>query len=239
MNDHVPKPVDPDVLIGALKHWLPPREGLKASVEVQQMVRDSDGTENRLREIPGLNVVAGLKAVFGKVSSYLRILKVFAHGHGDDVSRLREQMERQAISEAEHTAHALKGAAGTLGATAVYELAAELEEMLRGGKLDGIQEKITCLDFELQPLIQGILSVDAKPEKISPVSPVFPDRTEDREMIGKLKDLLASDDIAARRYFDDNRNRFESFLGGMMVEKLGQQISNFAYPEALAILEAR
>ena len=81
--------------------------------------------------------------------------------------------------------------------------------------------------------------MDAKVERISPLHPVLLDRAEDKEMVGKLKALLAADDIAARRYFDDNRSRFESFLGGAMVELLGQQISNFAYPEALVTLEAK
>lgn len=238
MNDHVPKPVDPDVLVSALKHWLPPRQGVEVVLEAPRMGEGSESAENRLYGIPGLNVASGLKAVSGKISSYLRILKVFAHGHGDDVSRLRDQLDRQAMREAEHTAHALKGAAGTLGATKVYELAAELEEMLRGGRQDGMEEKIARLAFELQPLIQGILSVDVEVQQ-RPQSSVLPDRAADKEMIGKLKALLAADDIAARRYFDDNRSRFESCLGGAMVEQLGQQISKFAYPEALAMLEAR
>ena len=239
MNDHVPKPVDPDVLVSALKHWLPPREGVKEEEVTPLSSGRDEGLERRLSDIPGLDVPSGLKVVSGKASSYLRILKVFADGHGDDASRLRDQLGRQAYSEAELTAHALKGAAGTLGASKVYELAAQLEDMLRKGTHEEAGEKIASLAVELQPLIEGILSADTGTQQIAPALAAAPGCVEHKQMIAKLKALLAADDIAARRYFDDNRSLFEGFLGATMVERLGQQISRFAYDEALGTLETR
>ncbi len=43
-------------------------------------------------------------------------------------------------------AHGIKGSAGTIGATVVYELAIELDERARAGNLTGTRERIDAID---------------------------------------------------------------------------------------------
>lgn len=43
-------------------------------------------------------------------------------------------------------AHSIKGSAGTIGATIVYELAIELDQRARAGNLEGARERIDALD---------------------------------------------------------------------------------------------
>ncbi len=42
-------------------------------------------------------------------------------------------------------AHGIKGSAGTIGANAVYALAADLDTRARGGDLDGARERINAI----------------------------------------------------------------------------------------------
>jgi HPt (histidine-containing phosphotransfer) domain-containing protein len=42
-------------------------------------------------------------------------------------------------------AHGIKGSAGTIGATAVYALAAELDARARTGELDGARERVDAI----------------------------------------------------------------------------------------------
>lgn len=43
-------------------------------------------------------------------------------------------------------AHGIKGSAGTIGATAVYALAMELDARARTGNLDGARERVDAID---------------------------------------------------------------------------------------------
>jgi HPt (histidine-containing phosphotransfer) domain-containing protein len=43
-------------------------------------------------------------------------------------------------------AHGIKGSAGNIGATAIYELAIELDERARAGNLEGARERIDAID---------------------------------------------------------------------------------------------
>jgi HPt (histidine-containing phosphotransfer) domain-containing protein len=43
-------------------------------------------------------------------------------------------------------AHSIKGSAGTIGATVVYQLAVELDERARSGNLDRTRERIDAID---------------------------------------------------------------------------------------------
>ena len=61
---------------------------------------------------------------------------------------------REAVNDAggpalAQAAHALKGAAANIGATAVAGLCGELEEMGRSGKLDGGPQLVSQLEVEL------------------------------------------------------------------------------------------
>jgi two-component system sensor histidine kinase/response regulator len=61
---------------------------------------------------------------------------------------------REAVNDAggpalAQAAHALKGAAANIGATAVASLCGELEEMGRSGKLDGGPQLVSLLEVEL------------------------------------------------------------------------------------------
>jgi hypothetical protein len=90
---------------------------------------------------------------------------------------------------------------------------------------------------ELPRLINDIVALLATQEAIAPPVPALPDPVSPRRLLARLKVLLAADDIAARHYFEENRSVLAGVLEPVVLERLGQQISRFAYDEALSILE--
>lgn len=82
----------------------------------------------RLRHVPGLDVDAGLAFVANNVEVYTRLLTRFVHLHQQDVCELVRQAERADASGVQQLAHAIKGAAATLGVTALADLAHKLEQ---------------------------------------------------------------------------------------------------------------
>ena len=242
MTDHVAKPIDPKALIDALLHWLPRRDESVADADIlppAELPQDSNPLlEVSLRNIDGLDVDAGLNIVRGKISSYLRVLRLFADGHRDDVAKLREHLAQQNIREAESAAHSLKGGAGGIGATDIQRVAAELERSLKDPLLEAAQAPLLDqLAGNLPRLIDAILALLATHEAMAPPPPALSDPLSQRRLLARLKALLAADDIAARHYFEENRSALAGVLEPVVLERLGQQVSRFAYDEALRTLE--
>ncbi|NHC05249.1 CBS domain-containing protein [Azonexus fungiphilus] len=92
---------------------------------------DDAAALERLARIPGLDSKAGLHAVRGKLTIYRRLLGSFAETHLDDFARIRELLAADQRDEAHRLAHSLKGAAGTLGATATFQAATDLDQAIR------------------------------------------------------------------------------------------------------------
>ena len=128
MNDHVAKPIDPAHLVAILKKWLPagaraPAAGCQRPAPNPVAARGRDAEVERLEAIDGLDAGAALARVGGRVAFYRRLLGIFVDSHGADARRLRAAIVSEDWPLVGEIAHALKGAAGNIGAVEVHHLA--------------------------------------------------------------------------------------------------------------------
>ncbi|MDI3196164.1 response regulator [Pseudarthrobacter sp. AL07] len=127
MDDYLSKPVDAAELEAALARWVPEPRALDA--DRLAMLRDL-GPED------GLGLLPATTAAFRKdVPARL--------------AALHEAVTNGGFPALAQAAHALKGAAANIGATAVASLCGELEDMGRNGKLDGGPQLVSRLEVEL------------------------------------------------------------------------------------------
>jgi len=158
MHDFVAKPVDPQALYGTLRKWLsapgpPAAVPARAAVAAEgPELRTDEAVLERLGRLPGLDLARVLALLRGKWGRYLALLRQFVQSHQDDMPRLARCLAAQDLEGARHIAHALKGVAATLGATAVAEPASRLDGLLREASGGYDEERAEALMGEVGPV---------------------------------------------------------------------------------------
>jgi len=166
MNDHIAKPIDPDLLWQTLAKWISHQPG-RTSVAGGHMA-DAALPEvdwQAPTDIAGLDTQAGLRRVLGKKALYLSMLQRFVVGQKDLLADLQEALAQQDMVTAERLAHTAKGTAGSIGAHQVQALAADVEQAVRqGAPSAAVQAAVHALAGPLNTLLDAL--VQALPSEL-------------------------------------------------------------------------
>jgi two-component system, sensor histidine kinase and response regulator len=130
MNDHVSKPIDPDLLYAAVKRWVKPRHAPHSEPSPKKIVAAPPET---LPAIEGVDLADGLRRVGGNERLYRQLLVKFAAKNGDAGLQISAALRSGDLKMAERIAHTVKGVAGNLGIKRVQFAAEKLEKAIRDG----------------------------------------------------------------------------------------------------------
>lgn len=156
MDDFISKPVDPGFLYATLLKWLPPAHSARTGPAEADRAGEAEW-RRRLAGIQGLDAALGLKTVGGKMATYVRLLGMLLEHHGSDAHRLAECLAVGDLAGLGRLAHALKGAAGNIGATKVQELADALNSAVRRGAGRGeVERGCAELSAELSRIVEEV-----------------------------------------------------------------------------------
>jgi CheY-like chemotaxis protein len=236
MNDHVTKPIDPDVLLATLLRWAKPHRLPATGGEAVAAKRVDDIT---LPQIGGVDLEDGLRRVVGNKRLYRDLLLQFASKQADAPAQVSAAFEGGDRKLAERIAHTVKGVAGTLGLAQVAAVAGKLEKAIRdGGAVEPalFEEFAEVLGHQVQAIRQAL-------QGIIPDQPSIEGSHEDFDpeavsaAIGRLRVLLESSDADAGEAFLAVERVLAGTIARSRLDALGTTIGEFEFDTARKSLD--
>jgi PAS domain S-box-containing protein len=247
MNDHVIKPIDPEALFAALLRWVRPAERGPVTGDAQTHAVTSSAREPfraDFEEIPGIDRASGLKRVAGNEALYRKLLLDFHRDYAASVESTRAALAESRVGDAERQVHTLKGVAGNIGATALYEAARELDDALRRSALDEVGKLLLRIESELHLVMDGLepLAKEAAQARAAKTGPAAEggasvDRPALEAGLRALAELVRKNDPEAETALEPVRDAL-SGSRSREAERIAQALDMFDFREAAKALGA-
>ena len=238
MNDHIAKPIDPDVLVSTLKRWIRPGWRTTEMQEVTSPATVISPLVSCLASVVGLDVATGLRLARGREKLYLHLLRKFISSEHDFPAQIRAALARGDRPTALRLSHTLKGVSGQIGAQTVRALAELLERAIHENEppqvFDMLEEQIAEALGQLLPSLTRCLPGEASPA--APATTVETSRPL-RDLCAQLLPLLQSADFTAGQLFEAHQPLLQDGLKEAFPD-IQAAISNFEFEQAAAKLQA-
>lgn len=242
MNDHVAKPIDPDILFAAIR-----RIGLAALPEVAAAAGDIRAGDNgapepdRLGQWPpsihGVDLEDGLRRVGHNLELYRRLLLSFADNQTDTAVPVRYALRQGDLETVQRLIHNLKGVTANLGIWVVSGLCERIEKKLSH---DGEEQELNKEAEELEQLLRRIafdikelipVEPEAKPEMKFRAEPTV-------QALQKLLSMLQDSDSEAVDYYEAIKHELATLLLPDEESHLGHCLKSYELEEAATVIEA-
>jgi signal transduction histidine kinase/CheY-like chemotaxis protein len=151
-NDYLSKPIEIAKLDAMIAHWIPPEKKIKTNGEIRRETLEGEvGIA-----IPGVDTRKGINMTGGSEAGYRKALSQFRKDAAERLPLFAAPPGEDAFGEFAFQAHAIKGAAGTIGAAKAAAEAEVLERAGRAGNAETIRNVLPSFYRHLTELIEGI-----------------------------------------------------------------------------------
>ncbi|MBF0477113.1 MAG: Hpt domain-containing protein, partial [Deltaproteobacteria bacterium] len=222
-------PIEPDELVAILLKWIKP--GKPAEIPLVASGRPGAEEKGASFEAAGFDLNRAVARMGGNWGALRRVLRAFVEEAENAVYRLNHLMDTKNYPELAGLAHSIKGAAGNLGAEALYQAAGRFEAEAKEGRIT------RRADFEgaLTEVIKALEPVNQQPEQESTDEVTF-DLDRVQIDLNKLVSILKEHLLVPIEFMA----ALHSGLQGRVAEPadtLVRQVDNFDYPGALATVK--
>ncbi len=188
-----------------------------------------------------LDIEDGLDRIMGDRSLYFKLLRRFQHDHHSTPHQISQTLATGQYAPAQLRAHTLKGAAGMIGARAVYQLAAALEAGLRAQSGDLAQPlaEVELALTELLHAISSVLPAGAEQHQAAPAAVPDPDAPATLALLARLASLLREGDGAAIDVLESSATVLAASLGLSTYQEVAAAAHEFDFDGAWHALTRR
>lgn len=241
MNDHVPKPIDPELLFVTLARWTKPRTSPAKEPEAVDAPAPSAPSGSLPDGLPGIDLAKGLRRLAGNESLYRSLLVKFHQGYGDMDVKIRETWDAGDAETARRMAHTLKGVAGNLGAETLASAAATFETRLKEST-----PPVSLGDFSETAELGAALAVvreglgrwlGAESEAPREVSSEVPTDGEFSKELKVLRDLAAAADFSAKEACSRLLERVRGTPLAARLERVATALERYDFEAAAEVAE--
>lgn len=151
MNDHIPKPINVQNMFAVMSRWITPAEPATGE-DIKDVAADEEKSETAFPDLPGVDTKAGLAACQGNSSQYRKLLIRFRDSESDFGEKIKDAQDNKTPQDVIRCVHNLKGVAGNLGVTGVYNAAAALEAACKQNAANNSTADVTPVNID--PLLE-------------------------------------------------------------------------------------
>ena len=203
-SDFLSKPIDSAKLHAILKKWIPADMWVEAAaLEIEDEQELEPGESIVLK---GVDVEKGIIVCGGSLESYRSTLEVFYKDGLKKIKEIRSCLDTSDLTLYTIYVHALKSAAGNIGATALSDLAGALEHAGKEGDIRLVEVGTTQLLTELDELLSDIGSVLNLSNNTE--QSVFVDLGHIRKELHRLSEAIGSLDSDSIKESADSLSRY-------------------------------
>jgi two-component system sensor histidine kinase/response regulator len=244
MQDHITKPIDPDKLYERLRHWggrSDPSQAVaspSALADVPPSAAQAS-IQQQLPDLPGFDLDGGLRRVAGNGALYRRLLLSMLRTQSDAPARVSEALARQALPDAERIVHTVKGVAANLGATALADAAACLEQHLRQGTAsDAILNHFVQQHELTMGLLRQTFNMQADQASVGGSGSAQQERlnSDQTQLLQVLDGYLTACDGEALELVDSERASLSAIMGEENYSRLALKVQVFDFAGARQLL---
>jgi len=246
MNDHVTKPIDPDLLFCTLLKWIDPARlgGRQVPGALPDAVRPPTLEPlGALPAVPGIDWRLALENVAGSRTRLDKRAGSFVREYGAAPRILREALNCGDHGRLQSLAHNLKSSAAYVGAFELAGAANRLEHDLRAGLATRVPVQVPALVAALETVLAGLAGMAATalgpaPAQAAHESTLAALAALVMPMVARLDGFLTEDDARA----EDALRELEALLAGTAyaddLAPLRRAVNELEYESALAPLAA-
>ncbi len=239
MSDHLTKPINPSQLYRSIGRWCPLYLDTESSLAMSK--NDAMTIENKPLIIDGIDVQDGLSRTLGNRAFYQEMLLRFRDDQFDAPDKIHRALQDGDRILAERLTHTLKGVSGTISATRITALAAQLEMAIRSDTQSAdLLQQVTALGLEMTALAANLSRIIPSTSPLNEAETLAASKVDidaAHVVIKRLADLLKEYNGEATDFLAASMQSVVVVLGIDAYKRIESAVRKFDFDNALEALK--